>query len=285
MTRAVSRSRRRRKMVGARLRAGLDYDALWTVLAIAVIVVIVAPQVRFSQPEYQPGDIATADVTAPVDLTVEDPVSLERRRTEVDQSVPDLYDYIPGAHEYGKQAVQSLFAWGRAARSEGAQAWADLSEEVRFDLEQQAMAAVGQPLPAELVGALSDEEGGFSIDTELAVANSIISLSEERLVGTIARTRIGASTAITLRDVISQDESRLPNSDNVLEIGDARALAQTMLADRLELSDIAEAALGEFVAGLVAPNLRFNSNASTTRRRETLRVSGENTVIRCQVAT
>ena len=270
MTRAVSRGRRRRKMAGARLRAALGYDALWTVLAIVVIVVIVAPQVRFSQPEYQPGDIATADVTAPVDLTVEDPASTERRRTEVDQSVPAFYDYIPGAHEYGKQAVQALFAWGRTACFEGAEAWAGLSEEVRFDLEQQAMAAVGQPLPTELVGALCDEEGGFSIDTELATAGSIISLSEERLVGTIERTRIGASTAITLRDVISQDESRLPNGDSVLEIGDARELAQTTLADRLELSDTAEAALGEFVAGLVVPNLRFNSNASTQRRRDAL---------------
>jgi putative nucleotidyltransferase with HDIG domain len=251
-------------------RAALGYDALWTVLAIAVIVVIMAPQIRASQPEYQPNDIAIADVTAPVDLTVEDPVSTERRRTEVDRSVPNVYDYVPEAHDYGKQVVKSLFAWGRAARSDSVGAWADLSEDVRSDLEQQAMAAVGQPLPAALVGALCDEEDGFSVDTELAVANSIISLSEEHLVGTIARTRIGASRAITLRDVITQEERRLPNSDAVLEIGDARALAQTTLADRLELSDIAEAALGEFVAGLVVPNLSFSSNASAQRRREAL---------------
>lgn len=270
MARAVRRTRRGRKMARARVRTALGYGALWTVLAIVVIVVIMAPQMRFPQPEYQRGDIATADVMAPVDLTVEDPVSTERRRTAVDQSVPNLYDYVPAAHEYGRQVVQSLFAWGRAARPGRPEAWAELTEDERFDLEQQAMAAVGQPLPAQLAGALWGEESGFSVATELAAAGSIISLSQQRLVGTIVRTRIGASTAITLRDVITQEERRLPNSDNVLEIGDARVLAQTTLAERLELSDTAEAALGEFVAGLVVPNLRFNSNASTQRRRESL---------------
>ncbi len=264
------RVRRGRKVARQRIRAALGYDAMWTVLAIAVIVVIMAPQIRFPQPEYQPGDIAAADVTAPIDLTVEDPVSTERRRTEVARNVPDVYDLNPAAHEYGKRVVQSLFAWGRVARLEQEPAWGDLPEEARSDLEQQAMAAVGQPLPPQLVGALWDEEGGYSVDTELAVAGSLISLSEDGLVGTIERTRIGATSAIALRDITTQREERLPSSDDVLEVGDARVLAQTTLAERLELSDTAEAALGQFVAGLVVPNLTFNSNASTQRRRQEL---------------
>lgn len=270
MASTASRFRRGKKMARARVRAALGYDALWTVLAVLVIVVIMAPQLRFPQPEYQPGDIATADVTAPVDLTVSDPASTERRRSEASQSVPDVYDYVPAAHEYGKQVVQSLFAWGRAARSDRHEAWAELGEDERADLTQQAMAAVGHPLSGELVGALWDETDGFSVDTELGVAGVLVALSEDRLVGTIERTRINATSALTLRDINSQQERRLPNSNNVLEIGDARELARTAIADRLEMSEVAETALGSFIAGLVVPNLRFNSNASTQRRREQL---------------
>jgi len=267
-SRASRRVRRGRKMARERARAALGYDALWTVLAVLVIVVIMAPQIQFAQPVYLPGDIATADVTAPVDLTVDDPVSTERRRTEVSQSVPDVYDFTPTAHDIGKQVVRALFSWGRVARAGQEEAWIDLPEETRTDLEQQAMVAVGQPLPPELIGLLWDEELGFAISTELAAAGTLISPSARRYVGTIERTRIGAISAIVLRDVDSQEESRLSNGDEVLEIGDARVLAQTALVERLELSDAAESTLGEFVGGLVEPTLRFNSNESTQRRRE-----------------
>jgi len=279
MSSTTSRLRRGRKMARARARAALGYDPIWTVLAILTIVVIMAPQIRFAQPDYQPGDIATADVTAPVDLTVDDPVSTDRRRTEALRRVPDVYDYVPDADEYGKQVVQSLFAWGRAALATeepegdvavepGPGVWESLPDDTRDEIAQEAMAAVGRPLPVELIAALWDEPDGFSIDTELVVAGTLINLSDERLIGTIERTRFDATSAIVLRDVETQAERRLPNSDNVLEIGEARALAQAMVADRLDLSAAAETALGEFVAALVAPNLRFNSNASLQRQRE-----------------
>jgi len=281
MASSGSRLRRGKKLARERARLALGYDPVWTTLAILVIVILMAPQIRFAQPEYQPGDIATADVTAPVDLTVADPVSTDRRRVEASRRVPDVYDYEPAAHDYGKQVVQSFFAWGRAARAASDPAanpeeptaqppWEDLPEDTRSNLTQEAMATVGRPLPDELLATLWNEENGFSIDTELAAAHTLISLSEESLIGTIERTRIESTEAIVLRDVNSQQERRLSSTANVLEIGQARALAQTTLADRLQLPDAAAAALGQFVAALVAPNIRFNSNASTQRLREEL---------------
>lgn len=311
--------RRGRKKARLQFRAALDYDLIWTFIAILAIVVIVAPEIRFGYPEYLPGDIATADVTAPVDLLVADPVSTERRRAEVSENIPDVYDYIPNADDYGKQVIRSLFAWGRGARrtsgeaSPGAEAggggrggpgggqaggrggpegqaggrgggqaggraedagaadlptWSDMREATRTDLAQSAMAAVGRPLPETLIAALWDESDGFSIDTELATAGSLIELSADHLIGTIERTRINATSALTLRDVNTQGEERLPGSDGVLTVDEARARAQATVLERLELSEPAEAALGQFVAELVAPNVRFNSNASTQRRRD-----------------
>lgn len=270
MAKSRSRSRRVKRTARQVLGAALDYDLVWTVLAVVAIVVITAPQIRFPQPEYRAGDVAIADVTAPIDLTVADPVSTERRRIEAERRIPDIYDLNRASHEYGKQVVQSLFAWGRDAVGERELTWEEVSSEIRVDLEQQAMAAVGRPLPFGLVGSLWDEVEGFSVSTELAVAGTLIDLSEDRLVGTIEQTRLGSSPPIVLRDIANQQEERLPSRDDVLEIAGARELLQVTVEERLQLSEPAETALGELVAGLVGPNITLNRNASTQRRRETL---------------
>lgn len=244
------------------------YDVFWTVLAVVAIVVITVPQIRFSEPDYKPGDIAETEVAVPIDLTVPDPVSTERRLTEADQSVLDVYDYRPRAHEYGKRIVQRLFAWGRSNIVNVGIVWDDLPEEARFDLEQKAMAAAGYPLPEDLVGALSTEDAGFSMVTELAVAGTLISFSEENLIGTIEQTRLGAPVAINVRDTETQNERRLPDTASVLGMESARAELQLALTERLVLTEKAEETLNELVSGLLAANLNYSSNATQQRRRE-----------------
>ena len=244
------------------------YDVFWTVLAVVAIVVITVPQIRFSDPDYKPGDIAETEVEAPIDLTVPDPVSTERRLTEADQSVLDVYDYTPLAHEYGKRIVQRLFAWGRLNIVNAGIVWDDLPEEARFDLEQKAMAAAGYPLPEDLVGALSTEDAGFSMVTDLAVAGTLISFSEENLIGMIEQTRLGAPVAINVRDTETQNERRLPDTASVLGMESARAELQLALTERLVLTEKAEETLNELVSGLLAANLNYSSNATQQRRRE-----------------
>ncbi len=244
------------------------YDAFWTVLAVVAIVVITVPQIRFSDPDYKPGDIAETEVEAPIDLTVPDPVSTERRLTEADQSVLDVYDYTPLAHEYGKRIVQRLFAWGRLNIVNAGIVWDDLPEEARFDLEQKAMAETGHPLPEDLIGALSTEDAGFSMVTELAIAGTLISFNEENLIGTIEQTRLGAPAAINVRDTETQKERRLPDTDSVLEMEIARAELQLALTERLVLTEKTEETLKELASGLLAANLNYSSNATQQRRRE-----------------
>lgn len=260
-----------------RVRAMLGYDALWMVLAVVAIVVITVPQIRFSDRDYKPGDIAETEVTAPIDLTVPDPVSTERRLTEADQSVLDVYDYAPLAHESGKRVIQRLFAWGRLNIVDMGIIWGDLDADGRSGLEQQAMAAVAYPLPVELTGALAAEDDGFSMFTELAVAGTLISFSEENLIGTIEQRRLGAPGAINVRDTETQQERRLPDIGSVLEINRARAQLQVAfaerlqflaLAGRLEISENTAATLSNLVAGLLAANLNYSSNATREHRRE-----------------
>ncbi|MCH7825282.1 MAG: HDIG domain-containing protein [Acidobacteria bacterium] len=161
-----------------------------------------------------------------------------------------------------------MFTWGRANLVDAGIVWDDLDAEARSDLGQDAMAAVGHPLPGELIGALAVEDGGFSVATELAVAGTLISFSGNSLIGTIEPTRLGAPVAINVRDITTQGESRLPDTSSVLNMGDARAQLQLALTERLELSESAEATLSELVAGLLSANLTYSSNATRQRRRE-----------------
>ena len=130
------------------------------------------------------------------------------------------------------------------------------------------MAVAGYPLPKELIGALSTEDAGFSIVTELAVAGTLISFSEENLIGTIEQTRLGAPAAINVRDTETQNERRLLDTGSVLEMESARAELQLALTDRLLFSEKTEETLTELVAGLLAANLNYSSNATQQRRRE-----------------
>ena len=269
--RASSRARSRRAdrpSLGERIRAMLGFDTLWTAAAMVAIVVITAPQIGFSEPDYEPGDIAESEVTAPIDFLVADPLATEARLTAAYQSVPDVYNYTPLAHEYGKGIIRRLFTWGRANVLDAGIVWDDLDPEARSDLAQDAMAAVGHPLPAELIGALAMEDGGFSVANELAVAGTLISFSGTSLIGTIEQSRPGAPTAINVRDITTQEENRLDDTSSVLNMGDARAQLRLALTERLELSENAEATLSELVAGLLSANLTSNSTATQLRRLE-----------------
>ena len=88
--RASSRARSRRAdrpSLGERIRAMLGFDTLWTAAAMVAIVVITAPQIGFSEPDYEPGDIAESEVTAPIDFLVADPLATEARLTAAYQKI------------------------------------------------------------------------------------------------------------------------------------------------------------------------------------------------------
>ena len=261
------RGRRTKPSLSARLRGLLGYEVLWTVLAILIIMLIVAPQVRVPEYDYQPGDIATSDVTAPVDLTVADPVATQRHQNEEEASVPDVYDYNPNAFDYPKRVVESLFSWGRSARDDREESWEELDDATRADLEQQAMASIGVPLPVGLIGALWDSDEGFSIGYELAVKRGVITMAgEEELVGNVEASQL-AGAAILRRDITTQGESRLPESTEVIDLDVARIRVQTSVAERLDLPEEVERALGGLVARLIQPNLNYSSNETELRRR------------------
>lgn len=256
--------KRGRKSRRQLLKSVLDYELLWTAVAVALIVLFIAPQLPLPVRDYQPGDIAVADVSAPVDFQVVDPESTRRRQDEAETRAGDLYDHDRRVIADAFATINRLFSWGRRQDADGAGRWDRLPQERRSQLEEAAAAAAGRALPEGLVGTLWDE--GFTVGTELVLARSLKGVLEEHLVGTLV-TPPGAGTVVFVRDIETQEQRRLDGSERLIDPNAARQLLRTSLGTALELPQATEEALGNFAATLLRPNLTFNSNETLERRQ------------------
>ncbi|MFQ5742517.1 MAG: HD family phosphohydrolase [Acidobacteriota bacterium] len=268
MTRKSSRlrARRGRKNWSEQLWAFLSYDLLWTCLAVVAIILVVAPQVGLRLRSYSPGDIAVADVTAPTDFQVRDPISTEERQAAAAERVGDVYDFDPTAWQSAFSALNPLFSWGRRARQDSELNWQELPEEQRKAIEAEALAAAGRSLPDGLVAALWRD--GFSVGTELRLAGSIKKVLSEHLVGTLVPTPSAAAANIVVRDTSTQQERPLRDPATVLELSDARQLLGAEISASLELPEAAEDLLFMLASTLLRPNLTYNSNDTQVRRQQ-----------------
>jgi membrane-associated HD superfamily phosphohydrolase len=71
----------------------------WVILILLSIIIslFLNPGLMEKPREYKPGDIAEADIKAPVDLLVKNIETTEKERTKAAQGVPYVYDYDSSA--------------------------------------------------------------------------------------------------------------------------------------------------------------------------------------------
>lgn len=261
-----------RKKLSARLQAWtkglLSYDLLWSALAVAAIVLIIAPRLGASYQSYIPGDIAVRDVTAQMDFQVMDPVSTERRELEAADRVADLYDFDPNAWQPAFSALNAMFSWGReqraAAEAEGT--WSALPPEARDEILTEAQTIAAVEVSNGLLVALWD--AGFDIGMELGLAGCIKDLLTENLIGTLVPTQAGGGGTINIRDISTQGERLLTDPASITDLSTARQMVVGNVADRFEIDDETESRLGDLAASLMRPNLTFNSNETRSRRQQ-----------------
>jgi putative nucleotidyltransferase with HDIG domain len=108
-------------------------------------------------PTLKLGEIASSDIVAPTDLTVEDPATTEQRRAEAENSVVPVYTYDPNVFANTEDKIRRLFGVGREwvrANPSGAgieQLRRSIAEGLGLDLDPQDLAAlVRLKFPAEL---------------------------------------------------------------------------------------------------------------------------------------
>ena len=264
MSRSTSRRRRRRRRRFSWIEYLLDADILWSALAVIVVLTILVPRSGVRSFDYTVGDIAAADVIAPVDVQVEDAVFTERRRSEAIEEVLEVYDFDPLAWRLPVESLNSLFAWGREARTEMSLSWEELDPERGAELEASAEEVAGLSLESDLTIQLWGE--GFTAETELAIERLLRNLLLRSMIGDPDLLGLGSSQQIIVRDVVSQQERRLEDLSVIIGLEPARNRIERQIEEEVELPPGVAEVLGGFAATLLLPNLTYNSNETQVRR-------------------
>jgi len=224
--------------------------ALLLALALAVIIV---PKGSLTPDYYVPGDIASRDIKAPVDLNVVDEVLSEKKRLEAEASVLPLYDFDPQTGRSYGASVEALF------RPEAPRA--GLDEE---GASPAAQLFQGQPGEAEMQVL---QRLRAHPDQALLALNALRKVLSFRIVANLELYRQDLARGVVLRNLESGEESQ------VREIGNAIGVDQVvpLLLDDLTAARVLRVAerkpLAELLARGIRPNVTFNQNETETRKK------------------
>jgi hypothetical protein len=248
------------------LTALLDAEHLWSILALGAIVLIAGTELGTRSYDYHAGDIADADVVAPIELRVSDADATETRRSEAQDRVVDVYDFDPFAWQASVESLNALYAWGRTELAgEAVLPWNEMNEELRADLEEAAVSTFGLDLPVDFMAAAWAE--GFTAETELAAERLLRNQLQHSLVGNLNPLDLGTSSGLRIRDIADQQERLLDDPSAVRDLNASRDWLAREVVGSFELDAAMEIALGELLGKLVHPNLNFNSNETQMRRQ------------------
>ena len=246
----------------------LDQEHLWSVLALLAIVTIAGTGFGARTYNYGAGDIADADVVAPIELRVADPEATGSRRAEVRARVADVYDFDPFAWRTPVASLNALYAWGRAELAgDEIPAWEELdpdAQEARMGAAEQIF---GLSLPPVFMAAAWAE--GFTAKTELEAERLLRNQLQHSLIGTLNPLDLGTSSSLRIRDITDQRERLLDDPGAVRDLNASRDWLVRAVQTGFTLDPAMEDSLGELLGKLVHPNLNFNSNETQLRRQQT----------------
>lgn len=225
------------------------------VIACIVTLLLLSPQMRTGIPTYEAGAVATADVTAPFDLTVEDRATTEGRRADAIASVLPVYDYSPAEQTKQSKTLRDMFQWGRQA----------LEQDLSIDAQrEQTYDKFGLDLSAEATSFLA--KSGFSAKIEAVISEA----TQQHLSQPIGTSRSlaarGRNRDLTIRNIQTQEEQRAQVKDVATEESVARAVERS-IQQIPSLSPLQKKGCTDFVNELLRPNLQFNTRETDERER------------------
>lgn len=243
----------------------LDVEHLWSLLALLAIVMIAETGFGVRTYNYAVGDIADADIVAPIELRVFDPEQTAVRQAEARTAVVDVYDFDPFAWQAPLASLNGLYAWGRAqVGGEETLPWNEMTAEETQPLSEIAEANFGLPLPPDFLAAAWEE--GFTAETELAAERLLRNQLQHSLIGSVNPLNLGSASSLRIRDITDQQERLLDDLSAVRDLNAARDWLAREAVTGFELEPGMERSLGELLGMLVLPNLTFNSNETQMRR-------------------
>lgn len=100
--------------MGGKLQADTPLNRWVLVALVAILIaVILSPNLRLLRVRYQVGEVADRNIKSPMDLLLEDRPATDKKRAEVEELVPAVFDYDAGLKEQVAQKVQLMMQAGR----------------------------------------------------------------------------------------------------------------------------------------------------------------------------
>ena len=223
------------------------------VLAAAITLFFLSPHLRTSIPVYQAGQIASADVTVPVDLTVEDRQTSQKRRDEALAQVLTVFDYDPSEYTRLTKALRDGFQYARQAQeAEPEKLRLALSQDFRLTLSMDSVAFLAQSGFSERVEAVL---------TEVVHQNYGQPVGSARSLSTLLRNQ-----EVVVRNIQTLEERRMLVKDIATEESLQRVIEKS-LQQSAQLLPTQRKALAGVASEIIRPNLHLNSFETDERER------------------
>jgi putative nucleotidyltransferase with HDIG domain len=258
---------------GAPPAANADKRAPWLRLVqspffyMAIFVFVLAYSLSYvpsaSLPEAEEGAIASSDIVSPIDLTIEDTETTEKKRAEAEEAVLPVYTFDENAFLNTEEKIRQFFEFSREWLK-GAPARKDLS-----GLQKGLAESFDLDITVNDLDSLV--KAGFSQDLE----ETLISL-----VGKVSSQGIIVSKNFFIRRepergfilIRGPGNERLTKTENILEIREAKQkIAEDV--NQLEISSRNKKLLISLADLFITPNITYNRTETEARKeRERERV-------------
>lgn len=222
------------------------------------------------------GRVATADIKSPISFSMVDEVATEEKRKEAEESVPPVFDYDPDVYENIFNQVYKSFWELRKLTSKMNWPTSDVETDkmVRDFL-------VHKPLFEELLGRKVSHrifewlvEKRFNVHIEKVVTRALTLWSTEKIADIPINILSKKDVEVILREVqassnveTTEDSFTIPRAE-LKNIRRNRDFDLSVIEGVKSFSKTDQRILTAFVKSLMIPNVTYNLNETTERRRK-----------------
>lgn len=273
-----------------------------TSLFVALLTVLLLPRLQLQPPMLAVGEVAPADIKAPTNLLIEDEVSTQQKRREIEDRVLPVYDYdwqvlaaIDGRLTRAMQAIESAYhmrppeltgsfvadhapaptpeARARMAGLNGAQVVLNRDVITASPLFRERERAFQQALGVELSDDTLSTLRRLHYDPLLreGVMQIISSVMRRGIVSSRDLFAAQWGNGLVLRDLRLEQERTLADTAAVFDLGQA---SEAVVAAARDLNPAYSPAMQRVIADiarqLLQPNVVFNAQETEERRRQAI---------------
>ena len=232
------------------------------ILFVTALSLVITYVPRRSLPVPAVGEIASEDIIAPSNLTIEDHETTAKRRTQAEQSVLPVYVFDPSVFPEVESRIRKFFDAGRDRLESGAVNLEEFGTRIQEDM--------GIEIPTSLLATTVKTK--FPQDLEEALVNIIGKVTAEGVL--LSKTLFIQGEAERGLTLLRKDGGeKTARVSDLMDIKEAKGKIGSEIDD-LDLSSRNKSLLGKLADIFVTPNIAYNK-AETESRRERARMGVE----------